>query len=265
MGFARDTEKKYFDKSIFGLGNELEQIIGEPMTAVASVAVYKSKGFWGVTTPGSNSTPQASKYAQDLFKGLPQGTTATSRMGNVINVKYVKGNITVTANVMSNKPTSHDNAQYGEAVGQPVKENGSLNQYVRTTYRVAVVRDLQVNSASTMITWEDVFSSDDGTGGVHSELNVGNMGRFRVLADKIVNLDGDDTQKTIPFLFRNMGRVRYNGASGLGEGNVALTDSGLYIVYATLTTGVVPGDMGQNVRVWSSPVIVNSRVCFTDA
>ena len=125
------------------------------------------------------------------------------------------------------------------------------------------MRDLQVNSTATGVKWDDVFSNQNGTGGVHSELNVDNMGRFRVLADKIVNLDADDPQKTIQFMFRNFGRVRYNSGAGVEHGSPALTDTGLYIVYATFTTGVTT-DMAT-ARVYTSPVIVNSRICFTDA
>lgn len=82
---------------------------------------------------------------------------------------------------------------YGEAVVDDVAN--TLIQYLRTTYRVCIVRDLQVNSTATQVNWGDVFSNLDGTAGVHSELNIANMGRFRILMDKLVHLDADDPQK----------------------------------------------------------------------
>ena len=198
-------------------------------------------------------------YVQDLFKGLPQGTNATSRIGNVVNVKYVKGNITLTANTVSNSASGYENAQYGEAVLDDV--DGTLIQYLRTTFRVVIVRDLQVNSAASEVTWNDVFSNLNGTSGVHSELNVANMGRFSVLMDKLVYLDADNPQKTMPFIFRNLGRVRYNGPQADGAQS-ALTDSGLYIVWACLSAGVSGTTAAGNMS--SKGVNVNSRMCFTD-
>ena len=211
VGFARDSEKKYFDKAIYGVSGGLWTRPNDVVGVGMSIALSKSSGWWGAPMPNSpESSPQGASWQGNLLRGLPQGTTATSRVGNVINVKYIKGNITVTANTKRNKTTTLNNGQYGEAVVAPVSTGeDSLVQYVRTTYRVVVVRDLQVNSTSTSgVTWDTVFSSVNGTSGVHSELNVDNMGRFRIMMDRIVNLDADDPQKTIPFLFRNIGRVR---------------------------------------------------------
>ena len=139
--------------------------------------------------------------------------------------------------------------------------DGTLIQYLRTTFRVVIVRDLQVNSAASEVTWNDVFSNLNGTSGVHSELNVANMGRFSVLMDKLVYLDADNPQKTMPFIFRNLGRVRYNGPQADGAQS-ALTDSGLYIVWACLSAGVSGTTAAGNMS--SKGVNVNSRMCFTD-
>ena len=257
VGFKRDTEKKYFDKAIWGHGGTLvASITGASSTKSAGFA---SSGWRYTTNPGAVAVSTANTYVQDLFKGLPQGTNATSRIGNVVNVKYVKGNITLTANTVANASTGYENAQFGEGVVEDTA--GALTQYLRTTYRVVILRDLQVNSAATGVTWGEVFSNLDGTSGVHSEMNVANMGRFNVLVDKLVHLDADDPQKTMPFIFRNMGRVRYNGPQADGAQS-ALTDTGLYIVWACVTAGVTGPT--EAAKMTCGGVNVNSRMCFTD-
>lgn len=222
-------------------------------------AGFASSGWKYATNPGGVAASTTNTYVQDLFKGLPQGTNATSRVGNVVNVKYVKGNITLTANTTLNASTGYENAQFGEGMVEDTA--GVLIQYLRTTYRLVILRDLQVNSAATGVTWGEVFSNLDGTSGVHSELNVANMGRFNVLVDKLVNLDADNPQKTMPFIFRNLGRVRYNGPQADGAQS-ALTDTGLYIVWACVSAGITGAT--QAAKMTCGGVNVNSRMCFTD-
>ena len=78
---------------------------------------------------------------------------------------------------------------------------------------MVIVKDLQVNSTDAQITWPQVFDTTGTQAGVHSELNVDNMGRFIVLEDKIFTLDADNPQKTCPFMINGsaIGPVRYNG------------------------------------------------------
>ena len=83
------------------------------------------------------------------------------------------------------------------------------------------------------------------------------MGRFIILEDKMFTVDSDTPQKTLPFLISgsSVGSVRYNGPSSL-----ALTDRGLYVIWAAWVMGYtgsandinVPGPVGH------------SRLCFTD-
>ena len=124
---------------------------------------------------------------------------------------------------------------------------------------MCIVKDLQVNSTDAQVTWNQVFDTSNQTAGVHSELNVENMGRFIVLEDKIFTVDADTPQKTCPFMINGskIGSVRYNGASG-----TTLTDKGLYIVYAAFVGGVVVGSSSE--MELPSPV-GHSRVCFCDA
>ena len=100
-------------------------------------------------------------YNQDLTKGLGTGTSSITRVGNKIKTKYLKGSITVSAN---QEDITDD--QGGEEVANMVA-NG--RQYLRTTWRVVIVKDTQSNSTDTNITWNQVFSS----GAVKSNEEVG--------------------------------------------------------------------------------------------
>ena len=128
---------------------------------------------------------------------------------------------------------------------------------MRAAIRFAIVKDLQVNSTDVNITWQQVFDTSNLQAGVHSELNVDNMGRFIVLEDKQFTLDADTPQKTLPFLINGMsiGNVRYNGPS-----DTALTDKGLYVIWAAFVMGYT----GTAPAIALPTPVGHSRLCFTD-
>jgi hypothetical protein len=261
VGFSRDIEKKYRDKLV-GIPGGTKLTVGSPYGG-GGAGWFSNNDSWVVVqgggAPPSTPGPNYSGFNQDLLKGLPPGTTATTRIGNVVNVKYVKGSITVNANVMKNTIDSSQNAQYGES--ELTQGTGvSLEQFVRTTWRIAIVKDMQVNSTAKGVGWTEVFAGTVvGAEGVFAELNVDNMGRFRVLMDKLVEVDADDPQKTLRFHLKNVGRVRYNGSA-----EVALTDKGIYIVAACLTVGMNANFTNGAEALGAGTILVNSRMCFTD-
>lgn len=264
-GYAKDVERKYSDKVIstpitqLTIGGEVASNGGTQSAQIVSNTWYKVAAPGGIPVAAGQNL-----WHGDLLKGIPQGSNATSRIGNKINVKYLKGNIVLTANkltVPSAAGPNHENTvQMGEGTVPGTPGATGIYRFLRTTYRVVVVRDLQVNSTNNNVFWGDVFSNQDGTAGLLAELNVGNLGRFRILMDKLVELDADDPQKIIPFMFRNIGTIRYNGPDQENL-SLALTDNGIYVVWAAYTTSV---ELNAGIM-HSSQVIVNSRVCFTDS
>lgn len=252
VGFSRNVEKKYFDKTYQADSNET--LTGNTDTLVASRGVTYISNTWGDYSFGSQTAPDA--ISNDMLKGVSTGTTARTRIGNKIKVNYVKGAFTFNAAALKVGIDGHD-AQNGEAIAYPTSDNNNW-QYLRTTFRFVIVKDLQVNSTDTNVTWQQVFDSTQQQAGVHSELNVDNMGRFIVLQDKIFTLDGDTPQKTCPFTIRgsSLGNIRYNGPSV-----AALTDKGLYVIWAAFVMGF-PGSDGTSIGM-PSPV-GHSRLCFTD-
>lgn len=250
VGYARNVEKKYFDKTY--ASSFVETFTGATVASLANGAMYISN-TWSNYPFGSLAAPVA--ISNDMFKGLATGTDARSRIGNKLKPNYLKGAFTFTAAAVN---TSTTKTQGGEALVVPTGNQGF--NYLRTTYRFMIVKDLQVNSTDTQVTWAQVMDTTNLQAGVHSELNVDNMGRFIVLEDKVFTVDADSPQKTCPWQISGsrVGQVRYNGPSA-----TALTDKGLYVVWAAFVMGVEGTSVAAADVNLPTPV-GHSRLCFTD-
>lgn len=250
-GYVRNVEKKYFDKAFQGNSNETSAGNPTSVSKLSSGVVYQST-LWDDYQ--FSTIPVVNPVSNDLLKGVPTGTTAKTRVGNKVKVNYVKGAMTFTAAAVD---CANAQEQGGEAV---VSANSTNIQYLRTTYRMVIVKDLQVNSTDTVVMWGQVFEGLNGVGGVHSELNVSNMGRFIVLEDKYFTVDADSPQKTIPFQIsgRAIGSVRYNADTA-----TALTDKGLYIIFAAYVMGM-DSTTATLADIRLPNPVGHSRMCFTD-
>nr|WCR62220.1 MAG: replication associated protein [ssDNA virus sp.] len=272
VGYNRDVEKKYVDRGLIG-------IVDEQRTGPFSTTVHQSGWMWmsKSTNAYDFSSPSGSgggTLSNNLLRGVDQGTTATSRIGNVIRGRSLKGAITLnSAKIIgpSSGATSAD--MNGEAVATNANAT-HIWQYLRTTWRVVIVKDLQVNSSDLSIQWSDVFETNNTVnatmgefGGIHSELKIANMGRFRIISDTLHKTDAKEPQKTFKYAVSasTLGNIRYNGPT-----NNALTDKGIYVIYAAYT-GEAPITSTYNVpeAQWSDGIVVptltmHSRLCFTD-
>ncbi|AXF52251.1 MAG: coat protein [Cressdnaviricota sp.] len=255
--YARDVETKYCDNVICALSSTYQTVAHDQTLnqAFRGQNVCWNSTDWGtVQTVGSGYTPAVK--TNNLLRCINSGTTANQRIGNVIDVKYIKGTINFAANV----ETDDGSPQYGEHPPEAPGPPAVKTRFVRTTYRFAVVKDLQVNNSITTVKWSDVFQSTDTQGGnfvngVNSEKNIENMGRFRILKDKYVTLDSDDPQKSVKFLIPGIGKVRYNGPNA-----DALTDNGIHVIWSCVTKGVNDGTK-------ISPCFpdMNCRIAYKDA
>ena len=183
-------EKKYFDKTYQANSNESETGQTTPFTGNNGITYISNT--WEITVLVQKQQAQQ-VVSNDLLKGVATGTTARTRIGNKLAVRYVKGAFTFTAGMVD---VTTVRPQNGEAYGD-LTDEGNYLQYLRTTYRMVIVKDLQVNSTDTQVTWAQVFDTTNLQAGVHSELNVDNMGRFIVLGDKIFTVDADTPQKDL--------------------------------------------------------------------
>lgn len=252
--YSKDEEKKYNDRAIgagftgFGFGNNNVSTAANAITSVG----FKTDSWYGFNF--NQPAALGSVVTQDLLKGIATGTTTTSRIGNKIKPKYLKGTILLSANQENTSDT-----QNGEEV-----VNMTVNglEYMRTTWRIVIVKDTQSNSTDVNITWDQVFSNgsvktNEVVGGINSELNIGNMGRFIILSDTTVELTAADPQRYIKFMIEGskIGQIRYNGPS-----DTALTDKGVYVIAANASTGTYP----TTGVMYPGLCAVQSRLCFVD-
>ena len=103
-----------------------------------------------------------------------------------------------------------------------------------------------------------VVKTNEEVGGINSELNIGNMGRFIILSDQCIELTAENPQKTIKFMIpgSKIGSIRYNGPS-----DNALADKGVYVIAANQSTGLYTA---ANVA-YPGMCAIQSRYCFTDS
>lgn len=247
VGYTRDVEKKYCDRSFISRNYSVNAITidGGNIQGIK----FSANQTW-VESP----TPQGS--GTNLVSGIVSGTTANSRIGNKVTVKSLDIGIIMEA---AKTPAPMN----GEIVNNETPLNPA-QEYMKTAYRIVLVKDKQVNNNTNNITWDDVFG-DQGTDGYEtgniafastSKLKVSNMGRFEIVRDIRVQLDGDDPMKTINFVQYINKNIRFNS----NEAN-ALSDVGYYLVVAQ----DVLGTASTSARVLPGNFRVNSRNCFTDA
>lgn len=247
-GWAMNTEKKYHDMTWASNGLKDE-------TGFIGAADKDSGYMWrstqwykyGFNTSGATTSVQTN----NMMSGVPNGAGVRERIGNKVTCVYLKGSLTFTAACVDGIMTP--NNQHGEQA-MPTTAN-----YIRTTYRYAIIKDTQVNSPEIDVEWEDVFENGMKTGGgVHAELKLDNMGRFIVLKEGLVQVDATDPQKTIKFFIggNRIGNVRYSGPLS------GYTDKSVRMVWAAFSMGV--GNV-QGTNIWTTSIVGNSRFCFRDA
>lgn len=254
-GFARNIEKKFNDRLFEG--GSLRYSTGDEQYAIRSNGFMWTSTNW-YDTSFKGKIPSRVEVSNDLVKGLETGTTARTRIGNKVKGCWIKGTITFTAarNVGIGSQGEAIKSQNGEVfVDDDVL---SEENYLRTTFRMAIVKDNQVNSTQTHIAWDEVFGGNDKANGVHSQQNIDNMGRFTIIEDRKFELYANKPQKTLDFTIPGtaIGSVRYNGPS-----ENALTDRGIYIIWAAYTVGAQYND--TSVMNLAGPTGY-SRFCFTD-
>jgi len=272
VGFARDVEKKYKDRAMTIAGWSSDTTgYGAAATAAGTGGYSWNSQGWAKYDYAGVSGGSLQTCSNNLLRYIGNGADVSERIGNKIRGNYLKGAITVTAARLSGPSIGATNGdQSGESLATAA--NATLvQQYLRTTWRIVIVKDLQVNSVDPWIGWAAVFENSQITsggampigemGGIHSELNIANMGRFRVLSDRLVEVDAKCPQKTIRHLIgsKSIGNIRFN-ASGAG----ALTDSGIYVIAAAFVDGASVGLSGAD-GLFDPQLNMHNRFCFIDA
>ncbi|AXH75180.1 MAG: capsid protein [Cressdnaviricota sp.] len=269
VGFNRDVEKKYRDRALMVACGAGERTGAAAGPAASDGVMWTSENFFVYDFSGGSDGNVASPTNNNLLKGVEQGTTATTRIGNVIRGCYLKGAMTLQgAKIVGPSTGATSGDMNGEALATASNAT-SVYQFLRTTWRVVIVKDLQVNSTADSITWDDVF--ERGTtysvqgkdiSGVHSELNIANMGRFRIISDNFYKTDAVNPQQTVQYMIggNTLGNIRYNGPS-----NNSLTDKGIHIIFAAYVSGVTALANSTTDGMVAPVITMHSRLCFTDS
>ena len=263
------VETKYLDKALrcnanlqntgFNISSAIEGGTG---------ATYNSRTWYEYNFANDPNAPAEESGSCNLMQGVFTGTNVGTRIGNKVEASYVRGNMTVTAMKIARNYVASNADQSGETT-VPEGAGNMLGEYCRTSIKVCMVLDKQTWSASgnpdtPQVFWDDVFStkqldSDSGfsTSGIHSELNIDNMGRFIVLKSWMIELDATDPQKTFSFFIpgKTIGKIRYKGSDISSRCN-----KGISFIWSSLSMGVVT----QTVGTVPPTVVLNSRFAFTD-
>lgn len=245
-GYVKDSEKKYSDSVRVG-SNWITQIIAyETVPGTPGSSVVQGVKFMS-DLKGASGT----NASQNLLSGIPVGAEADKRVGNKIYARWLDLGLTLEA---AKSPVE----QYGEQVNV---EGGvaTAQYYMKTNFRIVIVKDKQVNNTTNTILWGDVFGlglngTDSGTFASNDKLDIPNMGRFEIVKDVRCTVDAESPLKTLQ-MGCVPGSIRYN--SGLAS---SLASKGYYVLIgqdvlgtATSASFVIAG----NVR-------VSSRLTFTD-
>ena len=139
----------------------------------------------------SDLFPSHDSGSNDMLKGLETGTTARTRIGNKVKAQYLKGAFTFNAALCAPMDAAGAINKGGQGGESMIGGAAAGTQHLRTSYRFMIVKDMQVNSTEAQVRWDQVMDTTGLQAGIHSELNVDNMGRFMVLEDRRFTVDAN--------------------------------------------------------------------------
>lgn len=246
VGYLKDLEVKYTDTTWVGTTwtpqiISYEQTPGTPASAVVQGIKYMSnlRASTGTST------------SQNMVSGVFVGSQATNRVGNRIKGRWLQCGVTLEA---AKSPVQ----QFGEQVNVEGAVT-SAQYYMKTNYRIVIVKDKQVNNTTNTINWGDVFgiglTGVDGTSFAGGEnRDIPNMGRFELVKQVRCTVDGDMPMKNVQ-IGCPVGYIRYSG------GNPdSLTNVGYYMLIGQ----DVLGTANSAAYVIAGNVRVTARFSFTD-
>ena len=183
VGYLKDLEVKYTDTNWVGTTwtpqiISYEQTPGTPASAVVQGIKYMSnlRASTGTST------------SQNMVSGVFVGSQATNRVGNRIKGKWLQCGVTLEA---AKSPVQ----QFGEQVNA----EGTITTaqyYMKTNYRIVIVKDKQVNNTTNTINWNDVFGvgltgTDASSFAGGENRDIPNMGRFELVKQVRCTVDGE--------------------------------------------------------------------------
>ncbi|AXH74829.1 MAG: putative capsid protein [Cressdnaviricota sp.] len=156
----------------------------------------------------------------NCLTNISSGTTAKSRIGNMVTGRYItlRGVLTAAMTIASEDPET--TFKEGIVIGPPVQP---IMRFMRTSIRVLLVRDKNMNEKG-YVSYNDMFETPDdvnGTGSIAANnpflwpRKVDTMNRYQVIEEWEYDLDQDDPQCSFTHVVNLGGNpIRFNGAAG---------------------------------------------------
>lgn len=259
---ANIPETLYADHVIKGNGRAMTY---SPTTGTC----YAESTSWNNASYGSETTlTTVNPAVQSLLSWLwydPDHTVGDHDTRSY-NVKALNIKASIMANLKQNNTGSTQDQN-----GEMYIEGGSetlKKQFMRTTYRIALVEDLNKYTTKTNYLWSDVFADEEypnvsetgQTQGVFSYRNVNTLSRYRVVSDRTIELDADDPQKVLSFYISNPGRVRMDQEVD-GDEYTRKPSKTYFFVWASHSNGLTE----VNTLITANGPVISWRTSYTDA
>lgn len=153
-------------------------------------------------------------YAPNCLTNITSGTTANTRIGNMVQPRFItiKGVLNAAS---TNNPGDAETTWRAESGKDPIT---MVSRYMRTSVRIIVLRDKSMNEKG-FVEFSDVYEKPLPTGTALQNPYLWNrkidtIGRYQILKTMEYDLDQDDPQKTFTYTIPLNGTaIRFNGAA----------------------------------------------------
>lgn len=205
-----------------------------------------------------------------LFSGIPQGPSATQRIGNRVFVRNIRMSMILNAAQLVGANYAEDQYEGKLNNNGAITENPGIwsgtgafpQKYIRTTFRLVVLRDRMVSltgsvpAAPLAPSIDDVFESG-GALYTTANLNVSSLGRYQLLYDRKFTCDSDDPQRSMT------ANISLNAPSHFGgAGATDVREGALYFLAFAASGGIDAVGIGS--RFWPPALGFSWRVAYTD-
>jgi len=173
-------------------------------------------------------------YAPNCLTNIESGTTAMTRIGNMVQPRF----ITLKGVVCAGATNDLTDPETIEKMEPEAIVPTAVTRFVRTSVKIFIVRDKHMNEKG-FVEFEDIFQKPIGVAGTDSSMNkflwnrkIDTLARYQMLKEVEYQLDADDPQKSFTWSIPLKGvAIRYNGAVavkalGMGIGTGTVVDPG---------------------------------------
>lgn len=157
----------------------------------------------------------STKMMPNCLTNIDTGTTASSRIGNMVQPRYLSMKCVLNA-AATNETADPETLGKFEVIGST---ETAITRFCRTSVKVMIIRDKSMNEKG-FVSFNDVFDvpmqgeSNASKSPFLWNRKIDRMGRYEILKEGEFQLDADDPQKSFSWVVPLKGvPIRYNGNS----------------------------------------------------